>query len=648
MEAVQSRILDQIQNVLDHSVIRDRRHLDDEQLVRSEQLTVLDALFNQSVREAELRELSSHFAPLLRGSEADHPCHLAVWAKTGTGKMLTISYFLNLLSRMCRDRSIPMRHLHLDLSTSRPCFLALNDLACLFNASKRYKKGLSLDERMLRIEQALKDYRGCRILFVNEVDHVRRDSDTFFTFLVRRLPQAIPARLILVFASNRLDCRTRMPSWSWPLSGNARRRSQSRPRPLRPSNPNGPSALRTPARVRGNVRLTVTLLVFLASAGLRQRPAGAATTQPADPAASICSTSSVWVMRRKLSPEEYRAMQPQNRGPGPRPPGAASEQFPYVHAELDFEGKTYGNVALRYKGNSSFRVPGAGLKRPFHVDINRLEEGQTFHGLSAFNLNNNAMDPSQMRESLAYAVFHDAGVPAPRTAYVAVYLYVHPETRKIIWIPWDLNEAFTGFIPPGPPDTQMDMSIWRPCLGRNRLVERVLAIPRHRQAYREHLQRLITTCFSPQQMGVPMAATEALIRQAIRDDKQGPAATRLEPPDRSFDNLVRQKPAQRPFVTRRVESVTTRLEGKSERQVLRPQFGPVGAPSGLRPGAAMAERLLKTADAPILLRVLRRTIARADGANTASREARWRRRAECFPSEHLDGEPSRTAQAAKP
>jgi len=416
-------------------------------------------------------------------------------------------------------------------------------------------------------------------------------------------------------------------------------------------------------------------------------------------------------------------MQPQNRGPGPRPPGAASEQFPYVHAELEFEGKTYGNVALRYKGNSSFRAPGVGLKRPFHVDINRFEKGQTFHGLSAFNLNNNAVDPSQLRESLAYAVFHDAGVPAPRTAYVTVYLhvpgmyerqnlglytmvevvdkaflrgrfrtnrglllkpegardlpyvgqrwtdyktrytaktsgdketrqhlmdfvrlihdadglalardldsfldvdeclrflavntvlsnldsffgtghnfylYVHPETRKIIWMPWDLNEAFAGFIPAGPPDTQMDMSIWRPYLGQNRLVERALAIPRHRQAYREHLQRMITTCFSPQQMEARIAATEALIRPAIREERQSPAATRPAQPDRFFDNLVRQKPALRPFVTRRVESLTAQLEGKSEGQVLRLQFGPVGAPSGLRPGAAMAERLLKTADA---------------------------------------------------
>jgi cell division control protein 6 len=75
----------------------------------------------------------------------------------------------------------------------------------MVNASKRYKKGISLEELMLRIEGSLADYRGYLILFVDEVDHVRRDSDTFFTFLVRRLPQHIPGKLILVFASNRLN-----------------------------------------------------------------------------------------------------------------------------------------------------------------------------------------------------------------------------------------------------------------------------------------------------------------------------------------------------------------------------------------------------------------------------------------------------------
>jgi hypothetical protein len=45
-------------------------------------------------------------------------------------------FFLNLLAEMCQERKIPLRDIHLDLSTPRPCFRAVNDLACLLNASR--------------------------------------------------------------------------------------------------------------------------------------------------------------------------------------------------------------------------------------------------------------------------------------------------------------------------------------------------------------------------------------------------------------------------------------------------------------------------------------------------------------------------------
>ncbi len=199
---VRGKMRAKIQQVVDHSVIRDRRYFDDEQLLRSEQLAVLEEIFNANVRDAEISEISSHFAPVLRN---DHPMHLALWGKTGTGKTLTMRFFLNLLAEMCQEKKIPLRDVHLDLSTPRPCFRAVNDLACLLNASKRYKKGISLEELMGRIEESLADYRGYLVLFIDEVDNIRRDKDAFLSFLVRRLPQAIPGKLILVFASNHLN-----------------------------------------------------------------------------------------------------------------------------------------------------------------------------------------------------------------------------------------------------------------------------------------------------------------------------------------------------------------------------------------------------------------------------------------------------------
>lgn len=199
---VRAKIIGQIRHMLDHRVIKDRLFLDDEQLIRSEQLAVLEEIFNANVRDREIREISCHFAPVL---ENGHSCHLAIWGKTGTGKTLTISYLLRVFSQLCREKRISFRYEHLDLATPRPCFRALNDLACLLNASRRYKKGLSLEELMSRIETALAAYQGYLVLFIDEVDNVRRDRDAFLAFLVRRLPQRIPARLILIFASNRLN-----------------------------------------------------------------------------------------------------------------------------------------------------------------------------------------------------------------------------------------------------------------------------------------------------------------------------------------------------------------------------------------------------------------------------------------------------------
>ena len=204
MEVCKARkkIASHIHHMVDAAVIRNRRFLEDEQLIKSEQLTVLEEIFNTNVRDAEIKELSSHFAAIFRN---DHPCHIAIWGKTGTGKTLTLTYFLNLLADMCHDKKIPIRSVHLDLSNPRPCFRALNDLACLLNASKRYEKGISLEEMMFCIEKKLSDYHGYLVLFIDEVDNVRHDKDNFLTFLVRRLPQQIPAKLILVLVSNRLD-----------------------------------------------------------------------------------------------------------------------------------------------------------------------------------------------------------------------------------------------------------------------------------------------------------------------------------------------------------------------------------------------------------------------------------------------------------
>jgi len=196
------KIEKQIQSLLNNTIILNRRYLDDEQLERNDQFKVLEEIFALDVRDVEIKDLSSHFAPMFRG---DHPIHLSLYGKTGTGKTVTMLYYLNMLQSICRKKKINMMYVHLDLSTPKPCFRVLNDLACYLDASKRYKKGISLDELMGRIEEKMKEYRGYFIIFVDEIDHVRRDLDSFLKFLVKRFPQTVSLKLILIFASNRLN-----------------------------------------------------------------------------------------------------------------------------------------------------------------------------------------------------------------------------------------------------------------------------------------------------------------------------------------------------------------------------------------------------------------------------------------------------------
>ena len=94
---MQLKIEKQIQDVLQNTIILNRKYLDDEQLDREEQFKVLKEIFDVDVRDKEIKQLSSHFAPIFRHG---HPVHLSLFGKTGTGKTVTVLYFLNMLQAL--------------------------------------------------------------------------------------------------------------------------------------------------------------------------------------------------------------------------------------------------------------------------------------------------------------------------------------------------------------------------------------------------------------------------------------------------------------------------------------------------------------------------------------------------------------------
>jgi hypothetical protein len=96
--------------------------------------------------------------------------------------------------------------------------------------------------------------------------------------------------------------------------------------------------------------------------------------------------------------------------------------FAYTACRAVIDKKEYSRVGLRFKGNSSASVRTD--RKSFKIDFDRFEKGGNFHGVRKLNFHNGFKDPTMMRESLAYALFRSAGLPASRTAFARVFVTV--------------------------------------------------------------------------------------------------------------------------------------------------------------------------------------------------------------------------------
>lgn len=95
-------------------------------------------------------------------------------------------------------------------------------------------------------------------------------------------------------------------------------------------------------------------------------------------------------------------------------------EFTYVRGAIQFENTTFSNVAIRYKGNGTFLGSRNSDKKSLKIDLNKFVKGQKLAEVTTLNLHNGVTDASFMNESLAFKLYRDAGVPAPRAAYARV------------------------------------------------------------------------------------------------------------------------------------------------------------------------------------------------------------------------------------
>lgn len=87
----------------------------------------------------------------------------------------------------------------------------------------------------------------------------------------------------------------------------------------------------------------------------------------------------------------------------------------YKQCEITVDGKTYTNVAIRTKGNTSLsQVASTDSDRySFKVEFDHYVKGQTLEGLDKLVLNNIFCDATYVKEYMAYDIFQYLGVACP-------------------------------------------------------------------------------------------------------------------------------------------------------------------------------------------------------------------------------------------
>ena len=95
----------------------------------------------------------------------------------------------------------------------------------------------------------------------------------------------------------------------------------------------------------------------------------------------------------------------------------------YTNADVTVNGKTYYNVGIRAKGNSSLSQVASDDttdRYSFKIKFDKYIDGQTLDGLSKIALNNVISDATYMKEYLSYDLLSKIGVKTPAFAFTNI------------------------------------------------------------------------------------------------------------------------------------------------------------------------------------------------------------------------------------
>jgi spore coat protein H len=170
-------------------------------------------------------------------------------------------------------------------------------------------------------------------------------------------------------------------------------------------------------------RLLAAAAASAAAARWPVRHAGAAdgSSQPAknvDARKAFFASSDISVIEIDLDKDAFDSLRKDRRK--------------YVKAKVTQDGKTsFADVGVRIKGSAG-SVRDVGDKPALTLNMDKFVDGQRFHGMDKWHLNNSVQDPSYTTDLLCSDLYRSAGIPTTLTTHARVTLNGKPQGLYVV------------------------------------------------------------------------------------------------------------------------------------------------------------------------------------------------------------------------
>jgi spore coat protein CotH len=140
------------------------------------------------------------------------------------------------------------------------------------------------------------------------------------------------------------------------------------------------------------------------------------------------------------------------------------------------------------------------------------------------------------------------------------FMYLPAGTKKLVFLPWDLDLTFASWPLGGSAEEQMKMSLLHPHAGDHKMIERLLADKEISARYLKIIKDLSAKSFSESELMNKIGTMEKALKEPLARETKAVSARNENAPTRQAMRTTAAAPSLREFVTKRLASVQKQLK----------------------------------------------------------------------------------------